>query len=140
VANERSKPRIAAYGLYTLDARGIALRCWLDYRRQRVCSVSCVVPHGAIIWAYCLYGPRQSLADDLCTAVVRAGYRCFTVAPQEAARRLEVRYDVENAYPISAGETAGIANCQVSAATCARRSPGRPIGPSLFQRFPKAGP
>ena len=106
--DESQKPRIAAYGLYVIDPHGVALRAWLDYRKQIVCTVPMTLGKGWVVWAYCLDGPRQVLAQDLCDAVTRAGYRCFTVSPVEAADKLRRRYDVENAYPIKDGETAGI--------------------------------
>ena len=104
---ESQKPRVASYGLYVLDATGVALRAWLDYRAGKVCTVPCTLSVHSIIWAYGLPTVPQVVVDDLVTAVTRAGYCCFPVHPQEAIRRLEKRYDVQNPYPISEGPEAG---------------------------------
>src|SRR5271166_2094113 len=101
------KPRIASYGLYVLDATGTALRAWLDYRAGKVCTVPCTLSKSSIIWAYGLPNVPPVVVDDLVTAVSRAGYRCFSVHPQEAIRRLGKRYDTQTPYPISEGPEAG---------------------------------
>ena len=102
------KPRAASYGLYVLDAIGVALRAWLDYRKGKVCTVPCTLSVHSIIWAYGLPTVPQVVIDDLVTAVTRSGYRCFSVHPQEAIRRLDKRYDTQNPYPIQEGDCAGI--------------------------------
>src|SRR5271166_4174717 len=127
---ESQKPRIAAYRLYVLDATGTALRAWLDYRKGKVCTVPCTLSVHSIIWAYGLPSVPQVVVDDLVAAVSRAGYRCFSVHPQEAIRRLEKRYDTQNPYPISDGESAGIRQADaVSRPPTRRRRAGRG-GPS----------
>jgi hypothetical protein len=117
VAAKQSKPRIASYGLYVIDPAGVAIRAWLDYRKRVVCTVSVTLQRGYLVWAYCLHPGKQQLAHDLVAAVTRAGYCCFVADPLTAVKKLEVRYDCQNPWPISAGETAGI--------RCRDAKPGR---------------
>jgi hypothetical protein len=108
MASPRKKPRVAAYGWYVIDSRGIALRCWLDHKAGKVCCISCVVPRGNILWAYAVPNVNPIVVADLVRDVNRAGYRCFSVTWKQAQIKLEVRYDTQNPYQVSAGPEAGM--------------------------------